>query len=286
MKEKLFQNVLSLEEEKKIKKMAFDCKDFMNKKCIELYIDNIELAKQHFLSELNDERVQAWDTVDYLCLRGLIEPLLEEDINQNDLATMYQHNWVKVQAFTYAIWLKNPMMFHKDFVDEVSILAPSNKKKELFLDILNAAQCKIKTITYENIFPSPWAPNAMIEDEHRELFQEMAKWMFEWQESDDMMCYCLFYLMGLLILLQDNQEVQVQEKSRMEKAQHYFANVMYKYLKSQLQEGKSCDSGAAAQFHRGLMLIHASQRAYELSRQRLLLTDNMDVDLTEIQPLS
>ena len=78
----------------------------------------------------------------------------------------------------------------------------------------------------------------------------------------------LLVLLLQLVLLynSDGIESQLKDLQAVQKLQNYYAKLLHKYLKSKHE----CNA-ANSLFSKGLMLVHDTQRAFELSLQRLKL---------------
>ena len=89
------------------------------------------------------------------------------------------------------------------------------------------------------------------------------EWLDKIQEADN----TLFLILQLILFYHsDGIESQLKDRSKVQKLQSYYAKLLHKYLKS-----KHEDKIANILFSKGIMLVHDTQRAFELSLQRLKL---------------
>ena len=102
------------------------------------------------------------------------------------------------------------------------------------------------------------------------LFQKTINWYEtsckestkDFQKADK----CIFVIL-MMILLHNTDGIELTNKSQIESTQLKYVNLLNKYLKSQLNSEL-----AYGQLHKGMMLIHDTQRMHELSQQRLKLS--------------
>ena len=71
----------------------------------------------------------------------------------------------------------------------------------------------------------------------------------------------------IMILLHNTDGFEPSNKTEIESVQQKYVNLLNKYLKSHLKSEEAYD-----QLHKGLMLIHDTERIYDLSLQRLKLS--------------
>ena len=121
----------------------------------------------------------------------------------------------------------------------------------------------IPTVTYEQVFASPWAAHMDIEEEHEKIFNDVMQWLNKIQDVDPIL---ILILQMILFYHSDGIESQLKDLPKVQKLQSYYAKLLHKYLKS-----KHEDNLANILFARGIMLVHDTQRAFELSMQRLKL---------------
>ena len=76
---------------------------------------------------------------------------------------------------------------------------------------------------------------------------------------------CIFVIM-MMILLHNSDGIELTDKDNVEYIQQKYVNLLHKYFKSNLSSNLAYE-----QLHKGIMLIHDTQRMYELSQQRLKL---------------
>ena len=99
------------------------------------------------------------------------------------------------------------------------------------------------------------------------IFQEIAKWSDKLvDESDELDNILLLLIQMILLYNSDGIETKLKDLEGVQKLQNYYAKVLHKYLKSRHEY-----HAANSLFSKSLMLVHDTQRAYELSLQRLKL---------------
>ena len=118
-------------------------------------------------------------------------------------------------------------------------------------------------LSYDQVFASPWAVHVDIEEEHGKIFNEVMTWF---DKIDDFDISLIVLLQLILLYNSDGIEPQLKDLTKVQKLQSYYAKLLHKYLKSKLEDGI-----ANTLFSRGIMFVHDTQRAFELSTQRLKL---------------
>lgn len=90
-----------------------------------------------------------------------------------------------------------------------------------------------------------------------------------WLDKIDNQCVDKTLLLLVLLILfynTDGIESSLKEATKVQQLQTSYARLLHKYLKSRHE-----DQSANSLFSQGLMLVHDSQRAFELSLQTLKL---------------
>ena len=119
------------------------------------------------------------------------------------------------------------------------------------------------SLRYDQVYASPWAAHVDIEEEHEKIFNEVMTWF---DKIDDFDISLILLLQLILLYNSDGIEPQLKDLPKVQKLQSYYAKLLHKYLKSKLEDGV-----ANTLFSRGIMIVHDTQRAFELSMQRLKL---------------
>ena len=116
-------------------------------------------------------------------------------------------------------------------------------------------------------YKSPWASHIEIEIEHETLFKSISQWYVKSKVgSPGKVDEVLFVLtMQILLLNTDDLQEQLKEKMHVQSMQQKCASMLHSYLKSHHPNNHS------SLLSRGLMLVHDTQRAHELSLQKLKL---------------
>ena len=118
-------------------------------------------------------------------------------------------------------------------------------------------------VSYDQVFSSPWAAHMDIEEEHEKIVNDVMTWF---DKIDDFDVSLILLLQLILLYNSDGIESQLKDLPKVQKLQSYYAKLLHKYLKSKLEDGV-----ANSLFSRGIMFVHDTQRAFELSMQRLKL---------------
>ena len=98
------------------------------------------------------------------------------------------------------------------------------------------------------------------------LFQKTINWYETSCKESTKADKCIFVIL-MMILLHNTDGIELVNKSHIESTQLKYVNLLNKYLKSHLNSEL-----AYGQLHKGMMLIHDTQRMHELSQQRLKLS--------------
>ena len=116
------------------------------------------------------------------------------------------------------------------------------------------------------MYNSPWANHLSIELEHRKIFKSIHDW-FTFAKNDSKENESILLILVLLILLLnlDGFDGNLVNEKFVEESQQKYASLLHFYLKSQFPDKYQ---GLLA---KGLMFVQDTQRAYELSQQKLKL---------------
>ena len=98
------------------------------------------------------------------------------------------------------------------------------------------------------------------------LFQKTINWYEMSCKESTKANKCIFVILTM-ILLHNTNGIELTNKSQIESTQQKYVNLLNKYLKFHLNSEL-----VYGQLHKGMMLIHDTQRMHELSQQRLKLS--------------
>lgn len=115
-------------------------------------------------------------------------------------------------------------------------------------------------LQYEQVYSSPWAPNIMIEERHREIILEIQTWMRD--SADDPMDPIRMILIWAICLF-SSEFVELQRKDMVEKTQQKFIDMLYRYLKLKY------DEKASSKLAEGLMIATLARQAYDMHMNML-----------------
>ena len=106
-----------------------------------------------------------------------------------------------------------------------------------------------------------------VEDEHKNIFNSISQWYENSRNgSSTKVDQILFILtMQILLLNTDDLKEQLKDKKYVDSQQQRYASMLHSYLKLHHPENYT------SLLSKGLMLVHDTQRAHELSTQKLNL---------------
>ena len=122
-------------------------------------------------------------------------------------------------------------------------------------------------VFYGVYYKSPWASHIEIEIEHETLFKSISQWYLKSKvgspgKVDEIL---LVLAMQILLLNTDGLTEELKNKMYVQSMQQKCASMLHLYLKSLHPNNYS------SLLSRGLMLVHDTQRAHELSLKKLKL---------------
>ena len=128
-------------------------------------------------------------------------------------------------------------------------------------------QPKNEDVFYNEIYKSPWASNIEVEDEHKNIFDSISHWYEKSRNSSSNEIDKILFILIMQILLLNTNDLkeQLKDKKYVESQQQKYASMLHSYLKLHHTENYS------SLLSKGFMLVHDTQRAHELSMQKLNL---------------
>ena len=239
----------------------------------DIYSQNPELFTLHFCKNRNvqwkkmptDQFLEAWRENSYNFFSksmGFYGKM--DDVSMDDLLVLLDHNFHRIDTFWSMLSLiKN----HNPAMNNFLEFLESQNSGSLVSDeqLEDIKKNYSPSFTYDQIFDEFWAAQAGIEEEHEKICQDMMHWL---DKIDSQVIDPTLLLMIQLILFYniDGIESKLKEATKVQKLQTCYARLLHKYLVSKHEY-----QSANALFSRGLMLVHDTQRAFELSLQTLKL---------------
>ena len=121
-------------------------------------------------------------------------------------------------------------------------------------------------IFYDIMYKSPWANHLEVEMEHKKIFTSIHDWFDVARNGSNENGSVLMMLMiSILLLNLDGFDGKLVNKKSIEESQQRYATLLHSYLKTEFPEQYQ---GLLA---KGLMFVQNTQRAHELSLQKLQL---------------
>lgn len=277
-KELLLENILTMDEECQMVQLYHAASDACNDRLYDILESDMTLAYLMFDEppnslQMTDQYMDAINRLDkfgYLTMFQTCGKATQMD--ETILHILAEHNYGKINSCLSFIWFgrgfntENTMRF----MEYGKHSRKSSEKMDTIIKLMeqqSKRSSKQDLYKYEVIYDSPWAANASIEEEHKSIADKIRQWYEESRKPTEDIDNCLLILL-MQILLYNTNGLQLPKAYSMqvEKCQQNCANLLLKYLKSHLTMQASYK-----QLHTGLMIVSDSQRAYELSQQRLQL---------------
>ena len=177
-----------------------------------------------------------------------------------DAQMLYRHNYARLKTFCHiSCFVGN--------LEEFLKYGRNNRQRswdvEQLMQLHDLHGKKNAKIEYDTFYPSPWASTFDIEYEHKNICQAIINWYMKVGHLPK----CLFLLIQLILLYNsDGIEEQLKHATKIKDLQAYYSKVLHRYLKSYHNPAV-----ANILLGKGLMLVHDTQRAYDLSKYRLKL---------------
>lgn len=249
--------ILTVDEENYLTKLHKTCIGKLAGKCCRFYAENLHLAVKFFVQKpaffTNSDLDLLWKVDKYIFteILNFIDP---EEISKTEKLKLFEHNFNRIHQFLMAYWLSNHQNFMKNYLSYCENMNP--KILDTMKNGFNLSYC------YDTLFSSPWAPNFSIEEEHANLMKKMGDWTVQASEKKNF----VIILVILILFLQVDQGLE--KMSNAEKLQQHYISLLYKSFKTD-------SSNSRKELHTALMMIHESQRTYDLSLMRLQLDEEV-----------
>ena len=238
------------------------------------YSDKPGLFIEHFCTVMpgnpSDQMLEEWSKIDRLFLVQSMQTCAKMDnVSAQDANVLLNHNYDKFHTLSYMLVFKNQAPWHDQFFKFIHLIGnnkrPVNAEINLLMELLDqfGDATNRPKVTYDQVFVSPWAAHVEIEDEHEKIFNKVMTWL---DQIDNYEHYLMLLLQLILLYNCDGIESQLQDLPKVQKLQAYYGKLLHKYLKSKVEEKL-----ANTLFSKGIMFVHDTQRAFELSMQRLKL---------------
>ena len=216
-----------------------------------------------------DEFLKFQDYVDTICIQNLANLLEHHSDIQEDVKLLLKENSTRVQTFYDALMFLDNWTDPEDFIEFGRQNRAKSSEMHELMNLYDTYGQKTKLqFKYEYFFASPWAEHSGIEEEHKKIFESMQYWYQKLtHHNTSQVNKCLMILMHLVFLYNcDGIEKQLKHPQRVKELHEHYCKLLHKYIKSIHNP-----QVANVLFGKGLMLIHETQRAYQLSLQRLQL---------------
>jgi len=287
-KERCLTNVFLKDEEMFLNKLYDDSTSVTIENTLELYIQNLQLAHEHFTkpaTEWTCEDLATCNEIDkYLTKKMAL--CLGQGLSVKEISILYDCNFERMQQFYLALWFYDLNGDHRnsefsEYLEFAEKWERRNEDKAVVLINL-MKQCNIKEATYDAMFVSPWASHYDVEDEHRNLCQRIFDWIHASRKYSNKIDKCLIILMSLILLhntdgMNPSQFIDIE---KVQNTQQKYVILLHKYLKSHLSTKEAFN-----QLHNGLMMVHATNRINELFEKRLQLETVRNITLPSNSPL-
>ena len=193
----------------------------------------------------------------------------KDGVSAQDCQVLLQTNFTRLQA------VQNILVFMENYseMEDFVKFGHKNREKSRDLDQLMSLYDTHKAsnvfhLDYDLFFTSPWALDKDIEKEHKFIFQSIIQWYLRCTNESSQLDKCLLMLI-YPILLYNTDSTSTQKLKDIQKIQKLQAN--YSHLLWQYLNTKHDSQVSRILFGKGLMLVHETQRVYELSQLRLTL---------------
>ena len=244
--------------------ITFDCYG----KSPKIFVDHV-CQTQTCVS--TDEFLKFAEYLDSFCIRNLANLLAHHSEIEEDIKFLLKVNSARVSNFYFAL------MFLDDWTDPEEFIeyGRQNRDKSVTInEMMNlydtyGKKTKIQ-FQYKTYFSSPWAEHSGIEEEHKRIYESLQYWYLKLiklnGKQSNKIDKCLMILMHLVFLYNSDGgiERQLKHPQKVKELHEHYCKLLHKYIKS-IHKAEV----ANVLFGKGLMLIHETQRAHELSLQRL-----------------
>ena len=244
--------------------ITFDCYG----KSPKIFVDHV-CQTQTCVS--TDEFLKFAEYLDSFCIRNLANLLAHHSEIEEDIKFLLKVNSARVSNFYFAL------MFLDDWTDPEEFIeyGRQNRDKSVTInEMMNLYDTYGKKtriqFRYKTYFSSPWAEHSGIEEEHKRIYESLQYWYLKLiklnGKQSNKIDKCLMILMHLVFLYNSDGgiERQLKHPQKVKELHEHYCKLLHKYIKS-IHKAEV----ANVLFGKGLMLIHETQRAHELSLQRL-----------------
>ena len=241
--------------------ITFDCYS----KSPKIFVDHI-CQTQTCIS--TDEFLKFAEYLDSFCIRNLANLLAHHSEIEEDIKYLLKVNSARVSNFYFALMFLDDWSDPEEFIE----YGRQNRDKSVTINELMTLYDTYgkKTgiqLQYKNFFASPWAEHSGIEEEHKLIYERLQYWYLKLIANQTYkLDKCLMILMHLVFLYNSDGgiEKQLKHPQKVKELHEHYCKLLHKYIKS-IHKAEV----ANVLFGKGLMLIHETQRAHELSLQRL-----------------
>ena len=219
---------------------------------------------------VTDQDLTEWSKFSYFLMKqnyGFVAKL--DDVPIEDSLVLLNHNFSKIETLFFMLGFKNYHELQHEymqvFVSHGNENRSSNPQVNQLMEIFDqfGDVKNTPTLSYDQVYASPWAVHVDIEEEHEKIFNEVMTWLDNIGEVD----HCFILILQLILFYNsDGIESRLKEAKKVQQLQSYYAKLLHKYLKS-----KQEDNLANNLFSKAIMLVYDTQRTFELSLQRLKL---------------
>ena len=213
-----------------------------------------------------EEFMAFMDYMDVLAFSTFASNMTKKDGVIEDAKVLYKHNFARLQTFCFI-----SCFVGSDTLEEFIKFGQNNRQTSWNVEQLMSMHDQYGKpnahIEYDMYFASPWSSSVNVEYEHKKVCQGIVNWYLKVGKGSSKLDKCLFILIQLILLYNsDGIENQLMHPSKIKDLQANYSNLLHRYLKSY-----HSSSVANILFSKGLMLVHETQRAYDLSKHRLKL---------------
>ena len=222
-----------------------------------------------------DDFLNFLEHTDTLIFSNLAKLQTEKDGVSEACQVLLRTNFTRLQA------VQNILVFMEHFseIERFIDFGKQNREKSHGLDQLiglwDQHGSNIFSLDYELFFASPWALDKDIENEHRSIYKTVIYWYLQCQKGSPQLNKCFLTLIYAILLYNTDgiNSDQLSCVEKIKKIQADYCHLLYQYLKS-----KHNSKVSHILYGKALMLIHETQRVYELSQLRLKLPNLTKVE--------
>ena len=237
-----------------------------------------------FLAHICQSSEVAMDTDDFLNFLEHTDTLIfsnfaklqteKDGVSAEACQVLLKTNFTRLQA------VQNILVFMEHFseIERFIDFGRHNRDKSHGMDQLIALWDRhgsnVFSLDYELFFASPWALDKDIENEHRFIYKTVIYWYMQCQKGSSKLNKCLLTLIYAILLYNtDGISSEQTDVKKIQNIQADYCHLLYQYLNS-----KHNSKVSHLLYGKALMLIHETQRVYELSQLRLKLPNVSKVD--------